>query len=510
MMQISRDISRQVGLLINRRGVVDAVIVGDKGGIEIPPLSTDRVGRARFRGIRFVHTHLAGELLTKEDLTDLALLQLDLIACVTQRKGEPVEMIHIGHLVPENKKGQVWDFIGPLAIDELELDFTEFITELENEFLRERGRYYATKGKAERTILVMVVLPGRHKNLEERIAELKDLSRSAGLSVIDVAVQRPKELHPRYLIGKGKIEELVIKSQQLGTDVLIFDEELSPSQLRSVSALTELKVLDRNQLILDIFAGRARTSEAKIQVELAQLRYILPRLGEKETALSRLTGGIGGRGPGETKLEVNRRRTRERIASLEKKLQEIRGVRQRKRERRKRAAIPVVSVVGYTNSGKSTLLNLLTRSSVEVEDKPFSTLSPTSRLIKYPDRKNIIVTDTVGFIEDLPKVLLRAFVATLEELDDATLLLHLVDIGSPDFEERINTVERILATLNLSEKKQLLVFNKTDKVESSFVEKMQLRYGAISISCLTGQGIDQLVHAIEMELDAVPPELNVS
>jgi GTP-binding protein HflX len=354
---------------------------------------------------------------------------------------------------------------------------------------------------------VIVVPPRRRKHVEERIAELKDLTRSVGLSVIDVVVQRPKELHPKYLIGKGKIEELVIKSQQLGADILIFDEELSPSQLHSISTLTELKVLDRNQLILDIFAARARTSEAKIQVELAQLRYLLPRLGEKDTALSRLTGGIGLRGPGETKLEVNRRRTRGKIGFLEKKLEQVRGVRYRKRERRKRTAIPVVSIVGYTNSGKSTLLNMLTKSSVEVEDKPFSTLTPTSRLIKYPERKNIIVTDTVGFIEDLPKVLLRAFVATLEELEDATLLLHLVDISAPDFEERINTVEKMLAGLNLSEKRQMLVFNKTDKVEGAFVEQMELRYGAMAISCVTRAGIDQLVRGIEMELDLVPAAL---
>jgi GTP-binding protein HflX len=201
MFQVSRDLSRQVGLLVNRRGVVDAVIVGGKERIEIPALSTDRMGRARFRGVRFIHTHLTGELLSKEDLTDLALLQLDLIACITQARGEAVETIHIGYLVPENKKGQVWDFLGPLPVDELELNFTEFIAELENEFLKERGRYYATKGNAERTILVIVVPPGRHKNVEERIAEMKDLSRSAGLSVIDVAVQRPKEFDPKHLIG---------------------------------------------------------------------------------------------------------------------------------------------------------------------------------------------------------------------------------------------------------------------------------------------------------------------
>ena len=503
MLQISRDISRQVGLLINRRGVVEYVTVGEKERIEIPALSTDRVGRARFRGLRFVHTHLAGELLSKEDMTDLALLQLDLIACVTQRRGEPTELVHIGYLTPENRKGQVWDFMGPTPINEFELDFGGFIAELESEFLRERGRYYVTKAGTEGTILVIVVMPGRQKHVEERIMELKELSRSADLSVLDVVVQRPKDLHPRYLIGKGKIEELVIKSQQLGADVLMFDEELTPSQLHSISTITDLKVLDRNQLILDIFAAHARTAEAKIQVELAQLRYILPRLGQKDTALSRLTGGIGLRGPGETKLEVNRRRIREKIALLERKLEDVRGVRKRKRERRKQAAVPVVSIVGYTNSGKSTLLNLLTSSSVEVEDKPFSTLTPTSRLIKYPERKNIIVTDTVGFIEDLPKVLLRAFVATLEELEDATLLLHLVDISAPDFEERIQTVEVMLTNLNLSDKKQMLVFNKIDRVERSFVETMEVRYGAIAISCLTGEHIEHLVREIEMELDIV-------
>ncbi len=211
-------------------------------------------------------------------------------------------------------------------------------------------------------MLVIVVLPRKTKNVEERVAELKDLSYSAGLSVLDVVVQRPKELHPKFLVGKGKIEEIAMGCRQFGADMLVFDEELTPSQLNNISSLTGLKVIDRNQLILDIFAARAKTNEAKIQVELAQLRYILPRLAEKEAALSRLTGGIGGRGPGETKLEVNRRRTREKIAFLEKKLEEVGKTRERKRERRRRTGIPVVSIIGYTNSGKSTLLNLLTKS----------------------------------------------------------------------------------------------------------------------------------------------------
>ena len=453
MMEISREISRQVGIIVNRRGVVEYVVIGTKEGIRVPALSSERMGRTRFRGLRLVHTHLSGELLSKEDLTDLVLLQLDLVACILQRSGEPSDLVQIGYLMPGTQKGQVWDFIGPLSVNELDLNVTEFITALEAEFVKERGTHYLTDAAGqEECVLVIVVLPRKTKNIEERVAELKDLSYSAGLSVLDVVVQRPKELHPRFLVGKGKIEEIAMGCRRLGADMLVFDEELTPSQLNSISSLTGLKVIDRSQLILDIFAARAKTNEAKIQVELAQLRYILPRLAEKEAALSRLTGGIGGRGPGETKLEVNRRRIKEKIGFLERKLEEVAKTRERKRERRRRTGIPVVSIIGYTNSGKSTLLNLLTKSTVEVQERFFSTLTPTTRLIKYPSRKQIVLTDTVGFIEDLPEVLLRAFIATLEELEDATLLLHLVDISSPDFEERIETVNSMIEKLGLSQK----------------------------------------------------------
>lgn len=506
LMQLSREIGRQIGILVNRRGVVEAVIVGDRERIEIPSLSTDRVGRARFRGLRLVHTHLSGELLTKEDMTDLAILQLDLIACIVERRGEPVELIHIGYLIPENKAGRVWDFMGPVPIDELDIDLSIFIAELESEFLRTRGRHFVTKGEKDRALLVIILLPKKGKNIEERQLELEDLCRSAGLSVIETVTQRPKELHPKYLIGKGKIEEIVIKSQQLGADLLVFDEELTPSQLRSISDLTELRVIDRNQLILDIFAARAKTNEAKIQVELAQLRYILPRLSERTTALSRLTGGIGGRGPGETRLEVDRRRIKDRLRSLERKLKEVRAIRQRKREKRKQSRLPVVSIVGYTNSGKSTLLNILTKSKVEAENRPFSTLSPTTRLIKYPERKEIVLTDTVGFIEDLPAVLLRAFAATLEELEDADLLIHLVDISVPDFEERIAIVENMLISLNLSQTPVLLVFNKIDRASRKSVRFVEQRYGAVAISCKTNEGIAVLVERLEKALEGLKGE----
>ncbi|MBP1733758.1 MAG: GTPase HflX [Deltaproteobacteria bacterium] len=488
-----------MGLLINRRGLVENVVVGDKTGIRVPPLSTERVGRARFRGVRFVHTHLDGELLSKEDLTDLALLQLDLVACVTERRDEGL-LIHAGHLIPQNKKGQAWDFIGPIPIQELDLDFIEFITELENEFVRERGRYYVLDKDKERCVLVSVAPPKRSKDVEDHVAEMMDLCYSAGITVVETIIQRPKEIHPKFLIGKGKIEEVVVRCQQLGVDLLVFDDELTPGQIKNIASITDLRVIDRNQLILDIFAGRARTNEAKIQVELAQLRYIRPRLAEANIAFSRLTGGIGARGPGETKLEVDKRRIRDKIAFLEKKLNEVMMARDKKREKRRFSGIPIVSIIGYTNSGKSTLMNLLTKSKVEAEDKPFSTLNPTTRIIKYPERKNIILTDTVGFIRDLPQVLLRAFVATLEELDDAHLLLHLVDASSPDFEDRIEAVEKILVTLGLKEKKRLIVFNKIDKINGTFIKNIEDRYRAVSISSLKKIGIEGLIRAIEAEL----------
>ena len=501
-MDISKETSRQIGIIINRRGLIEYVIVGDNRRIEIPPLSTERTGRARFRGVRFIHTHLRGEFLSREDLTDLALLQLDLVACITEMRGEKGEAIHAGYLIPENREGRAWDFMEPGPVSEMDLDFTEFITELENEFVRERGRFYVTKDKHDRCVIVSVVIPGREKNVDDYIAEMKDLCYSAGITALDAVVQRPKELHPRYLIGRGKVEEIVMKCQQLGADLLVFDEELTPGQIKSISEITELKVIDRNQLILDIFAGRANTTESKIQVELAQLRYILPRLTEKSTAFSRLMGGIGGRGPGEQKLEVDRRRIRDRIAFLERRLTQIRNVREKKRERRRSSSIPIVSIVGYTNSGKSTLLNLLTKSRVEVEDKPFSTLNPTTRMIKYPERKRIILTDTVGFITRLPEVLLRAFMATLEELEDAHLLLHLVDISAPDLEDRIASVEGVIDGLGLAGKRRLIVFNKTDRVDPAVVANVERRYDAVSISSLRKEGIDRLISAIETAVAA--------
>jgi GTP-binding protein HflX len=304
----------------------------------------------------------------------------------------------------------------------------------------------------------------QNNNNNSRVHELRELCRTAGIQVVDVAIQRRPEPDPRYLIGRGKLEDVLVRAMQYDASVLIFDPDLSPGQAHAVSAFTDLKVIDRTILILDIFAQRARSRDAKLQVELAQLRYRLPRLQEENTMMSRLVGGIGGRGPGETKLEIGRRRARERLHRLEKDIEQTRQQRKGRRAAREGRGLPVVAIVGYTNAGKSTLLNSLTGSEVLVEDKLFATLDPTTRRLRFPRERELILADTVGFIRDLPKDLAQAFHATLEELDDADLLLHVVDAADPDRDAHIAAVERILGDLELAETPRLLVYNKVDRL----------------------------------------------
>jgi len=488
---ISHEINRQIGILVSRAGNITHVIVGDARGIFIPELEDYPLGRKALRGLRLVHTHLQEEPLTQDDLTDLALLRFDLVAAIGVRDGLPGN-IHVAHLMPAGK--EPFEILHNQNFHSFELDFTPFIEALEEEM--ERSRHFTPDDRRERAILVSVSKRPRYEQ-EDSVAELDELARSSDLLVLDTVIQRLKEINPRYLMGEGKIKDLIINALSKGATILVFDQELSPSQVKAISELTELKVIDRSQLILDIFARRAHSRDGKVQVELAQLKYRLPRLTGKGTAMSRLMGGIGGRGPGEMKLEIDRRRVRDRITLLEKELRSIGEARKQRKQRRIETGIPIVSIIGYTNAGKSTLLNSLTKSSVFIEDKLFATLDTASRRLRFPRERDVIVTDTVGFIRDLPKDLLAAFRATLEELEDADLLLHLIDASNPRFEQQMDSVENILTELQLHEKSRILVFNKIDRIRTEEAMNLAMRYHAVIICARDPSTFNPLLRAIE-------------
>jgi GTP-binding protein HflX len=468
------------------------VIVGDARGIIIPPLENYPLGRSPLRGLRLVHTHLKEEPLTQDDLTDLSLLRFDLIAAISAKDGLPGN-IYVAHLMPHGSKKEI-EMLPSENFYAFKLDVKSFIHALEEEM--ERAILFDQKDRRERAILVGVSTRPRYEQ-EDSVEELKELARSSDVIVLDTIIQRPKEINPKYLMGEGKLKELIINAMNKGATLLIFDQDLSPSQTKAITEFTELKVIDRTQLILDIFARRAHSKDGKVQVELAQLNYRLPRLTGKGTAMSRLMGGIGGRGPGEMKLEVDRRRVREKINLLDKELKSLSEARRQRRHKRVQRDIPIISIIGYTNAGKSTLLNALTNSSVFVEDKMFATLDTSSRRLRFPREREVIITDTVGFIRNLPKDLMAAFRATLEELADADLLLHIVDGSSPRFEQHIESVENILEELHLSNKPRLLVLNKADKLEKEEAERLAHRYNAVAISALDSSTFQPLLNAME-------------
>jgi len=480
MSEISLDTGRQIGVLINRKGKVDYVMVGDAKQIEMPDFKRVRVARDRLRGLRCVHTHLRGEDLNQDDLTDLALLRLDMISAiqVDLETGLPGK-VHSAHLLPgktvRNNGGSLelpYMFLEPAVPSQLGVDFISLITSLETELARSR-KSSSGKDKKERAILVAVT-NGFGSNVEESMAELVDLTESADVRVLDTVVQRRKKIHPKTLLGSGKLNELLIRAMQIGAEMLVFDGELTPAQVRSISEATELKVIDRPQLILDIFSQRASSREGKLQVELAQLKYLLPRLGSGNgTAFSRLAGGIGGRGPGETKLETDKRRVRKKINLLESQVRKLRKQRQERRKSRLQNHLPIISLVGYTNAGKSTLLNSLTKSNVHAEKRMFATLDPTARRLRLPFEQEVILNDTVGFIRDLPKTLVAAFRATLEEISDSDLLLHVVDVSNPAAIKQIASVVKILAELELSGIPTMVVLNKADRAKTIDIDNVE-------------------------------------
>ncbi|MDX6614242.1 MAG: GTPase [Blastocatellia bacterium] len=473
--ELSHETRRQIGVLVDRKGYVQYVIVGDAHRIELPDLKRVRVAADRFRGLRFVHTHLRGEELTQDDLTDLALLRLDLMVAldVDSRTGLP-GLVRAAHLLPmsdsqpTNGNNQHFSFLDPRPPSQMDVDFLALINSLEEEMARNRKGARQADSR-DRTILVNVT-SGSLADAEDSMAELRELAASAGVVVLDQMIQRRPAIDPRTVLGRGKLEDLLVRAMQLGADLIVFDRELQPAQVRSLSEATDLKVIDRAQLILDIFAQRAQSREGKIQVELAQLKYLLPRLiAGQDSAFSRLAGGIGGRGPGETKLETDRRRVRDRINRLEKEIDTQRRRRYERRKERLRQKLPLISIVGYTNAGKSTLLNRLTASTVLAEQRMFATLDPASRRLRLPREQEVIINDTVGFIRDLPPGLVTAFRATLEEISDSNLLIHLIDISNPRWPQQIESVDRMLAELSLDQIPRLVVFNKADLVDAEIV-----------------------------------------
>jgi len=500
--ETSRRLNRQIGVLLGREGTIRNVIVGDAHSLTLPDIGRLRGGIGRFRGLRLVHTHLKGEPLTRDDLNDLALLRLDLVAMVeVLDTGMPgrLELAHLAPFDPREDSHDAEPFVRIQAADvyQLRFDVEATMRALEAELARVASDAGET---AKERALVVGIMPD-----DEHFEEMLELVGSAGVAVAGTIRQKRSQVHPRTVVGRGKLQEIVLEAMRRRASVAIFDIDLKPAQARAFEDATGLKAIDRTQLILDVFAQRARSSDGKLQVELAQLKYSLPRLTERDAGLSRLAGGIGGRGPGETVMEVGRRRINDRIRALERQVESLSRQRDLRRRRRREEGVPVLSIIGYTNAGKSTLLNAMTGSAVEAADKLFMTLDPTSRRLRFPREGEVVVTDTVGFIADLPKDLVAAFRATLEELADADLLLHVVDAADPRLEQKLEAVERLLTELDLAEIPRMVVLNKTDLLPAHEAAGLARRYQGIAVSAVRREGLGDLIHAAEERLGREKP-----
>ena len=506
---VSRELGRQVGVLLTRKGEIERVVVGDATTLMLPDIGRLRGGAGRFRGLRLVHTHLRDEGLTHDDLNDLALLRLDMVAMVEATDEGDAGRVEVAYLDPaavvdsqeadDHVESEPFIRLAARDVFHLDLDVQSTMRALEAEFSRVAS---AGAGRARERALVIGVTPD-----DGHFEEVLELVRSAGVEVAGTVRQKRFKVDPKTVVGRGKLQEIVLESMRRRAEVAIFDIDLKPGQARNFEDATGLKAIDRTQLILDIFAQRAKSRDGKLQVELAQLKYSLPRLTSRDEGLSRLTGGIGGRGPGETVLEIGRRRINDRIRALERQIEQLSKQRDLRRRRRREGQIPVLSIIGYTNAGKSTLLNAMTNSEVEAADQLFMTLDPTSRRLRFPREGEVVITDTVGFLSDLPKDLVTAFRATLEELVDADLLLHVVDVADPAHDEKIAAVEALLAELDAADMPQLLVMNKADLLPPGQAEAIARRHGGVAVSAVGRQGLTDLIHAAEERLTLDRPIL---
>ncbi|MPL60565.1 GTPase HflX [bioreactor metagenome] len=491
---LTEQIKREIAIYINRRGLVTSVSVGDLQTVSLPD-TEERRSSSRLSGIRCIHTHPNGtSILSEIDVSALKLKRFDIMAAIGVDDGNAVD-ISFGYITNISDENVSTNIVGPMSIDQLlEADFVIFLKEIERQLVN--GERLQSTGTIEKAVLTGLEQSGAW-DIADSLRELEQLAETAGVEVVDVIWQKREKPDASTFIGRGKVQEISLLVQTREANVVIIDDEISPAQQRNLEQALGVKVIDRTALILDIFAQRAKTHEGKLQVELAQLQYSLPRLGGQGLVLSRLGGGIGTRGPGETKLEVDRRKIRARISDIKHDIENVKKQRDLHRKARQASKIPAVSLVGYTNAGKSTLLNKIASANVLAEDKLFATLDPTTRRITMTNGLDVLVTDTVGFIQKLPHQLVAAFRATLEEVVQADLLIHVIDASHPQHEEQSDAVFKVLGELNVNNKPMITVFNKIDKADKKVIERLLRTEDSVAISALTGEGIELLNKLIE-------------
>ena len=501
-------INREVSVYISRSGQVLAVAVGDDQSVELPPIEGRR-GVSRLSGVRCVHTHPNGNpALSGVDISALKNNRFDAMVAIGVTSPDFAQStLSFGMItsMDDNEQYQT-ECYGPLTLEQAEGVFFPNLAAMVERILEKQSGGSSLAQSAERAILVGMEYGGGVSSIgwtaEDSLEELKQLADTAGAQVVAKFLQKRPKPDPAFFIGKGKVQELALYVQQENVDLCIFDDELSPAQQRNIEQAMGVRVLDRTALILDIFAQRARTNEGKLQVELAQLQYPLPRIMGKGLSLSRLGGGIGTRGPGETKLEVDRRRIRDRIAYIKECIGKVKSVRTLHRAGRAKASVPTVSLVGYTNAGKSTLLNTLTNSDIYAKDQLFATLDPTTRQLELPHKQQAILTDTVGFIQRLPHQLVAAFQSTLEEVVEADVLLHVIDVSHELYKEQSNAVYQVLDELGARDKTIITVYNKIDKLPegSGLPDRLAKEENSVCISAKSGVNLDVLLELIAENL----------
>ena len=505
MLAVTAELQREVAVYINRQGKVLQVSVGDDATVDLPEIR-QRKSENRLSGVRCVHTHPSSDTrLSAPDLSSLRSMRFDVMAAIGMKDGRIYgSMAFLSGELTESG-GYVVHGTKELPIGDLNrYNLMQLVTAINKEL--GRNQLKETEKRQERAILAGVDYNASAGgwSIEDSLTELKGLAETAGAQVAGKVIQRKAKPDNAFFLGRGKVDEIGMLAQNVEADLLIVDDEISPSQQRNLEMSTGLRVVDRTALILDIFAQRARSAAGKLQVELAQLRYNLPRLGGQGLVLSRQGGGIGTRGPGETKLEMDRRRIHGRIHDLEERIAKLKNQRQLHRAQRKNSRIPTAALVGYTNAGKSTLLNALAAGDeVLAEDKLFATLDPTTRLVELDEKQELLLTDTVGFIQKLPHTLVSAFQATLEETVEADLLLHVVDASDANYELQIKAVMEVLREIGAQDKPSMFVFNKADKLpeaerDNEYVaaRMLQGRDGVV-ISAKDEQGLKMLREKIK-------------